>query len=69
MVAVVPAGDELADLGIEVFHAGEVAAADGLAVDDPEPNLDEVQPGPNDQGDVHVEAGCLSSDALTPAVL
>lgn len=41
MGSVVPVGDELSDLGVDVFHRGEHAAADGLAVDDTEPDLDE----------------------------
>ena len=44
MAAVVPAVDERADLGVEVFHGAEGAAADGLSVDDPEPDFDEVHP-------------------------
>ena len=45
VAAVVPAGDEGADLGVEVFHRAEGAAVDGLAFDDAEPDLDEVEPG------------------------
>jgi len=44
--AVVPAVDEGADLGVEVLDGAEGAAADRLAVDDGEPDLDQVEPGP-----------------------
>jgi hypothetical protein len=37
---------KLSDLRVEVFHAGEDSAADGLPVGDAEPDFDEVQPGP-----------------------
>jgi len=37
--AVVPAVDEAADLAGEVGDRGEGAAVDGLAFDDPEPDL------------------------------
>jgi len=40
VAAFVPAVDERADCGDEVFDAGEGAAADGLAGDDPEEDLD-----------------------------
>ena len=43
--AVVPAGDELSDLGVEVGDAGEDSSADCLSVDDREPHLDEIEPG------------------------
>ena len=42
LFAVVPARDELSDPHVDVFHAGEDPAADGLPIDDPEPHLDEV---------------------------
>ena len=57
MFAVVPAVDEGADLGVELAHGSEGAAVDGLAFDDAEPDLDEVQPGPGRGGEVHVDAG------------
>ena len=44
LLAVVPAVDEGADLGHQVADGGEAAAADGLAFDDAEPDLDQVQP-------------------------
>jgi hypothetical protein len=34
VAAVVPAGDEGADLGVEVFDVDEGSAVDGLSVDD-----------------------------------
>ena len=41
---VVPVVDEGADFGVQVGDAAEGAAADGLAFDDAEPDLDQVQP-------------------------
>ena len=52
VAAVVPAVDEAADHGDEVFDAGEAAAVDGLAGDDAEENFDYVQPGPGGGGEV-----------------
>jgi hypothetical protein len=40
---VVPAVDEAADLGVELLDGAERAAADGLAFDDAEPDLDQVE--------------------------
>src|SRR4051794_32101489 len=37
-------GDELSELGLELEHRGEVAAAQALPVDDAEEDLDLVQP-------------------------
>ena len=37
-------GDELAELGLEVGHRGEVAAAEALSMDDAEKDLDLVEP-------------------------
>src|SRR4051794_16304555 len=54
--AVVPAVDEGADLGVEFVDGAEGAAADGLAFDDAEPDLDEVEPGRGGRGEVHVHA-------------
>jgi hypothetical protein len=45
VAAVVPAVDEATDRGDEVFDASEAAAADGLASDDAEEDLDHVEPG------------------------
>lgn len=44
--AVVPPGDDLPDLRVEVFHACEGAAADCLLVDEAEPDVDKVGPRP-----------------------
>jgi hypothetical protein len=44
VLAVVPAVDELTDLDHEVADGAERAAVDGLAFDDSEPDLDQVQP-------------------------
>jgi hypothetical protein len=41
---------------VEVFDAGEDAAAHGLLVDDPEPDLDEVQPGVRRRGEMDAES-------------
>jgi transposase, IS6 family len=52
--AVVPAGDEGADLGVEVADGAEGAAVDGLAFDEGEPDLDgsvaSVEPGRSESG-------------------
>lgn len=61
MAAVVPAADEGADLGIEVAHGAEGAAVNGLALDDAEPDLDEVHPGGMRRGEVDLEAGAWSA--------
>jgi hypothetical protein len=55
--SVVPAVDEGTDLGVQVLHGAEDAAPDGLAVDDSEPDLDEVQSGPGRGCEVHVDPG------------
>src|SRR3954471_23135069 len=52
LAAVVPAVDESADGGGEVFDAAVAAAADGLAGDDAEEDLDHVQPGAGRRGEV-----------------
>jgi hypothetical protein len=44
LAAVVPAVDEGPDLDHEVSDGGKGAAVDGLAFDDAEPHLDQVQP-------------------------
>ena len=44
VVAVVPSRLLCPDLGHEVVDGGEAAAADGLALDDAEPDLDQVEP-------------------------
>ena len=46
VAAVVPAVGEGADLGVEITHGPEGASVDGLLLDDAEPRLDHVQPGP-----------------------
>jgi hypothetical protein len=46
LAAVVPAVDEGTDLDHQLADGGEGAAVDGLAFDDPEPDLDEIEPGP-----------------------
>ena len=44
--ALVPAVTEPPDRCHQLFHAGEVPAAQRLALDDGEEHLDQVQPGP-----------------------
>ena len=56
MASVVPAVNEGSDLGVEVFDRPERAAADGLAFDDAEPHLNQVQPGPGGRGVVDLDA-------------
>jgi transaldolase len=55
MPATVPAVDECFDLDCQVAHGGEAAAPDGLAFDDGEPDLDQVQPGAGGGGEVEVD--------------
>src|SRR6478609_1088935 len=55
VLAVVPAGDEGTDLDHQVAHRGEAATADGLALDDAEPDLDQVQPGSGGRGEVDAD--------------
>ncbi len=64
VAAVVPAVDERADRGDEFLDAGEGSASDGLASDDPEEHLDQVQPRPRRRGEVqrHRTAGDPFSD-------
>jgi hypothetical protein len=50
----VPVGDVVADLSDEDFDRGEGAAADGLAGDDAESDLDLVDPGGTARGEVEV---------------
>jgi len=57
VAAVVVAVDEGADGGDELFDAGEAAAADGLAGDDAEEDLDHVQPGSRGGGEVQGDPG------------
>jgi hypothetical protein len=57
VLAVVPAVDELTDLDHEVADGAEAAAVDGLALDDSEPDLDQIQPGPGGGGEVDLDPG------------
>jgi len=66
---VVPAVDVAGDRGFEVGNAVERAAADGLAGDDPEEDLDHVQPGPGRGGEVQVDAGVLDQPGTHVGVL
>lgn len=58
-------GDEGADLGVEVLDGCEHSSADGLALDDAEPDLDEVHPGGARRSEVDLEPGCLASHSRT----
>ena len=62
--AVVFQVDVVADLTDEDFYAGEGAAADGLAGDDPEPGLDLVDPGGSLGGDVEMHSWMLGQRGL-----
>ena len=64
MLAFVPAVDEGADLAGEVAGGGEGAAADGLAFDDAELDLDQVQPGAGGRGEVDVDPGICGEPGL-----
>ena len=55
MAAVVPAGDEGPDPLAQPEHRGDVGPVQGLALVDPELDLDEVQPGRRGEGEVHLE--------------
>jgi hypothetical protein len=56
LAAVVPTVDEGPDLDHEVSDGGKRATVDGLAFDDGEPDLDQVQPGSRRRGEVHLDA-------------
>ncbi len=67
--AFVPAVDEAAD-GVDEFADGvEAAAADGLAGDDPEEDLDEVQPGPRRRREVQGDPRVSGQPGLDAGVL
>jgi hypothetical protein len=57
LAAVVPSVDEGPDLDHEVSDGGKHAAADGLAFDDAEPDLDQVQPRSRGRGEVDMDPG------------
>src|SRR6188472_4479923 len=52
VAAFVPALNEPFDGGDQLFDAAEAAAADGLAGDDREEDLDQVQPRPRGRGEM-----------------
>ncbi len=56
MGAIVPAVDAGANLGVEVLDGLEHAAADGLTLDNAEPDLEHVHPGGVGRDEVHDEA-------------
>jgi hypothetical protein len=55
--AVVPAVDEGSDFGVEVLDGREHAPSAGLALDDAEPDLDQVHPGGVGGSEVDLEPG------------
>ena len=65
VAAFVPAVDEGLDGGDQVFDPGEGAAADGLAGDDAEEDLHEVEPGSRRRGEMKLIRGRLASQACT----
>ena len=66
MAAVVPTVDEGADLDHEIADGWEAAAVDGLAFDDGEPDLNQIQPGSGGRGEVDVEPEVTGrAEALT----
>src|SRR3954469_3062156 len=67
--AVVPGGDEPLDGGDQVGHGGEAAAAQGLAGDDREERLDQVQPRPDVGVKCSRTRGWRSSQARTARCL
>src|ERR1700678_1964437 len=69
MAAVVPAVDEVLDGSDEVADAGEASAADGLAGDDPEEDLDHVEPGPGGRGEVQGDPGVPCQPGLHVGML
>jgi hypothetical protein len=60
-----PAVDEELDGGSEFLDAGEVAAAEGLACDDAEEDLDQVHLGPRGRMKCMVILGFRSNQTLT----
>ena len=69
MGAVVPAVDEGPNLGVEVLDGLEHAAADGLSLDDAEPDLDQVHPRRVGRGEVDLEPGVLLEPRADVGVL
>jgi len=57
VLAVVPAGDELAKYGVEVAYEAEGASLNGCATDDAKPHFDQVQPQPCRRSEGDVDAG------------
>src|SRR5689334_13448069 len=69
VAAVVPAVDEPADGGDQVFDARVAAAADRMSGDDREEHLDQVQPGPPRRGEVQRDPRIPASHARTAGCL
>jgi hypothetical protein len=57
LAALVPAITESADRLHQLSDAGEGAAADGLAGDDPKEDLDQVQPARRGRSEMQLDAG------------
>lgn len=69
LAAVVVGVDVLADGVGEVGDRGEGAAAYGLAGDDAEEDLDQVEPGSRGRGEVQGDPGVLGEPCLHAGVL
>src|SRR5829696_656350 len=69
VAALVPAVDECGDRLDQVVDGVEGAAADGLAGDDPEEDLDHVQPRPDVGVKCKAIRGLRASQALTAGCL
>ena len=69
VAAFVPAVDERADSGDQLFDAAEAAAADGLTRDDREEDLDHVEPAAAGRGEVQLDPGVLGQPRLHVRVL
>ena len=65
----VPAVDEGPDLDHQLADRGEGAAADGLAFDDAEPDLDKVEPRSRGRREVNVDPGVRCQPGLAFRVL
>ena len=69
LAALVPAVAEPTDRGHQLLDAGEVATAQGLALDDGEEHLDQVQPGAIGGREVQLDPGMAGQPGLDLGVL